>query len=101
MYIVEATSEAASQIAALPKEALLPFAELTGPLALHPWSGESFNRRGATPQMRTHAFGEGKEGVTIYLILEEQRRVVALRVLWPPSPPDDDIDRATVDDIGG
>jgi hypothetical protein len=32
--------------------------------------------------MRTHAFGDHSTGLVIYLILEQQRRVIVLRVLW-------------------
>jgi hypothetical protein len=32
--------------------------------------------------MRTHTFGEGAHGLAIYLVLEPDRRVVILRVLW-------------------
>jgi hypothetical protein len=32
--------------------------------------------------MRSHAFGEHGEGLVIYVILDDQRRVVVLRVLW-------------------
>jgi hypothetical protein len=32
--------------------------------------------------MRTHAFGKHDQGLVIHLILDDQRRVVVLRVLW-------------------
>jgi hypothetical protein len=32
--------------------------------------------------MRTHTFGEGADGLAIYMILDADRRVVILRVLW-------------------
>jgi hypothetical protein len=32
--------------------------------------------------MRTHALGEHGQGLVIYVILDDQRRVVVLRVLW-------------------
>jgi len=32
--------------------------------------------------MRTMPFGEGARGPAIYVILEEQRRVVAVSVTW-------------------
>ena len=32
--------------------------------------------------MRTHTFGGGGHGLAIYLVLEADRRVVILRVLW-------------------
>jgi hypothetical protein len=32
--------------------------------------------------MRTHTFGVGAPGLAIYMILEADRRVAILRVLW-------------------
>jgi len=32
--------------------------------------------------MRTHVFGQHDRGMAVYLILDDQRRVVVLRVLW-------------------
>jgi len=51
-------------------------------LQLAPWSGESYNKQRPDANMRTHSFGEHGEGLVIYLILEDQRRVVVLRALW-------------------
>ena len=46
------------------------------------WSGEAYNRQRPDANMRTHAFGQRDQGLAIYLILDDQRRVVVLRVLW-------------------
>jgi hypothetical protein len=32
--------------------------------------------------MRTHVFGKHDQGLATYLILDDQRRVIVLRVLW-------------------
>jgi hypothetical protein len=32
--------------------------------------------------MRTHPFGDHHQGLVTYLVLEDQRRVVVLRVMW-------------------
>lgn len=32
--------------------------------------------------MRAHAFGKHGEGLAVYVILDDQRRVIVLRVLW-------------------
>jgi hypothetical protein len=81
VYKVESDDEAAYQIAALPEAALPAYASLIDLVALHPWSGEPL--RGTDPAwpMRSHTFSEGA-GLAIYLILEDQQRVVVLRVLW-------------------
>lgn len=51
-------------------------------LEVAPWSGDAYDRQRPDANMRTHAFGGHGEGLVIYLILDDQRRVVVLRVLW-------------------
>ena len=47
-----------------------------------PWGGEAYDRQRPDGNMRTYLFGEHDQGMAIYLILDDQRRVVVLRVLW-------------------
>lgn len=68
MYAVETVVEALEQIAALPHEVL-------------PWTSDSYNRQRPEANMRARPFGPHHQGLVIYLILEDQRRVVVLRVL--------------------
>lgn len=82
MYKVESDDEAGHQVAALPKDALVAYASLIDLIALHPWSGEPLRRTDSISPMRTHTFGHNGAGLAIYLILEDQQRVVVLRVLW-------------------
>lgn len=82
MYSVETDSAALEQIAALPSHALPAYAELMTLLEIAPWSGDSYNRQRPNANMRTHTFADHQQGLAIYLILEQQRRVVVLRVLW-------------------
>ena len=58
MYSVETGDDASEQIAALPKEGLLSFASLVDLLEIHPWSGDSYNRKRPDANMRAHAFGD-------------------------------------------
>lgn len=81
MYKVESDDEAGYQVAALAKAALLAYASLIDLVALHPWSGEPLRGTDPDSPMRTHTFGDGA-GLAVYLILEDQQRVVVLRVLW-------------------
>jgi hypothetical protein len=81
VYKVESDDEAAYQIAALPEAALPAYASLIDLVALHPWSGEPLRGTDPASPMRSHTFSEGA-GLAIYLILEDQQRVVVLRVLW-------------------
>jgi hypothetical protein len=82
VYSVESEQLALEQIAALPAEALPFYAELMAMLETAPWSGEAYNRQRPDANMRTHAFGQHDQGLAIYLILDDQRRVIVLRVLW-------------------
>jgi hypothetical protein len=41
-----------------------------------------YDRQRPDRNMRTYVFGKHDEGMVIYLILEDQRRVIVLRVLW-------------------
>jgi hypothetical protein len=82
VYSVEWERHALDQLSALPSEAFPFYAELVTVLQVAPWSGDAYDRQRPDANMRTHAFGEHGEGLVIYLILDDQRRVVVLRVLW-------------------
>jgi hypothetical protein len=82
VYKVESDDQAGHQVAALPEDALVAYASLIDLVALHPWSGEPLRGTDSTSPMRTHTFGHNGTGLAIYLILEDQQRVVVLRVLW-------------------
>jgi hypothetical protein len=82
MYSVEWEQQALDQLGALPSAAFPFYAELVTVLQVAPWSGEPYNKQRPDANMRTHTFGEHGEGLIIYLILEDQRRVVVLRALW-------------------
>lgn len=69
------------QIAALPYEALPHYAQILGVLELAPWNGLPCNKDKSDGVMRTLLFGGGQEKV-IYLILEDQRRVDVVKVMW-------------------
>ena len=47
-----------------------------------PWGGEAYDRQRPDGNMRTYLFGRHNQGMAIYLILDDQRRVVILRVVW-------------------
>lgn len=82
MYSVEIDDAAVPQISALPTPVLKTYAELITVLELHPWSGEPYGRQNPSGNMRTRMFGDRGQGWVIYLILDDQRRVIVLRVLW-------------------
>lgn len=82
MYEVTTDDESQAQIDALPAAALAPFAEARAALELAPWNGRPYHRRRPDSSMRTLLFGPHSEGKIVYLILEDQRRVDLLVVVW-------------------
>ena len=49
-------------------------------LKLIPWNGEPINKHNPTGAVRTLPFGA--VGIVTYLILEDQRRVDVITVVW-------------------
>jgi len=82
VYEVTTDEQSQPQIDALPAAALAPFAESRATLELAPWNGQPYHRRRPDSPMRTLTFGPHGEGKIVYLILENQRRVYLLVVLW-------------------
>jgi hypothetical protein len=73
--------EVRQTITTLPVEALSPLQSIWAFLELTPWAGSpwrAFNPEGA---VRFVIFGEGR-GTLIYLVLEDQRTVDVLEILW-------------------
>jgi hypothetical protein len=81
VYEVDLAGSAVAQVAALPAVALAPYAELRVLLETAPWAGDPYREDYPGGPVRTIAFGE--RGLAMYLILERQRRVEILDVLWP------------------
>ncbi len=82
MYTVTTDDETQQQLDALPAHALTPFAELRTTLEVAPWNGAPLNRFKPDSPVRTYPFGPHGEGMTTYLILEDQRRVDLVNILW-------------------
>jgi hypothetical protein len=82
VYSVETVPEVDDQVAALPSEALAGYAELLVVLEVAPWGGDPFKRERPDGNMRTMTFGDDGQGLLTYLILEDQRRVVIILMLW-------------------
>jgi hypothetical protein len=70
------------QVAALPAEALDAYAEVLGVLQLTPWNGQPQHEDNPGGAVRRWAFGPGKAGQVVYLILDDQREVHLLLVQW-------------------
>lgn len=82
MYELETDPEAVDDLQGLPASALAPYAEVLSLLEVTPWSGRAYNRQKPDGSMRVVPFGPKGEGLVVYLILEDQRRVAVLRVMW-------------------
>ncbi len=82
MYEVEFDPAARDQAAHLPLEALAPLLELRATLALAPWGGEPVNPDNAGSNILTLPFGPQGRGMVTYMVLEDQRRVAVLQIIW-------------------
>lgn len=82
MYRVVTYPEARDQIVALPDEGLANYAETLETLKVEPWSGPPHYHRNPYGAVRYRLFGRDHAGQVIYLILERDREVHMLRVLW-------------------
>ncbi|MFI7004712.1 hypothetical protein [Nocardia sp. NPDC050175] len=71
-----------AQVDGLPVEALMHFAELISFLELTPWEGPPYRDDNPDSGMRRMAFGQGSEGLVVYVVLEQDRRVVVVSVTW-------------------
>ena len=85
MYEVTTDEQSQQQIDALPADALAPFAEARTALELAPWNGKPYHRHKPDSIMRAITFGPHREGDIVYMVLEDQRRVDILVVLWLPA----------------
>jgi hypothetical protein len=80
LYTVATDESSEEQVCALPREALVAFAEARAMLEVAPWGGRPYVRTKPDGPLRILPFG--KEGMIIYLVMESQRRVALLEVLW-------------------
>lgn len=82
VYSYEDTPAASDQVDMLPQEALPFYAELITFLELSPWEGRPYRAKHPDGNMRSMPFGANAEGLVVYIILEEQLRVVVVNVIW-------------------
>jgi hypothetical protein len=81
LYWIRADPEVVDQIAALPSKALEPFAEVLALLEVAPHAGLLHNNE-KPDGLRNVLFGPDTEGKLTYLLLEDQREVHLLRLVW-------------------
>jgi hypothetical protein len=80
MYEIATDEQALDQIAQLPIVALVGYAEALSVLELVPWNGQPIHDRNPDGSVRVLPFGAA--GLITYLILEDQRRVDVLDIVW-------------------
>ncbi|WP_157124626.1 hypothetical protein [Nocardia pseudovaccinii] len=66
----------------MPAELLGHFAELIAFLELTPGAGQPYQPSNPDGAMRKMTFGPNNEALATYVILEEQRRVVLVSLIW-------------------
>ncbi|HEY4456581.1 MAG TPA: hypothetical protein VGN81_19885 [Pseudonocardiaceae bacterium] len=81
MYWIRPDPEVVDQIAALPSKALEPFADALALLEVVPTAGLLCNDE-KPDGLRDVLFGPTKQGKLTYLLLEDQREVHLLRLIW-------------------
>jgi hypothetical protein len=82
VYRVITDALAKPQVDALPARALAAYAKVRTLLEISPWASDPINRKNPEAEVRTLTFGPHHEGVATFLILDDQRRVDVLSVLW-------------------
>lgn len=80
-YEIEVYPDAREQIAGLPADAVPALADAMAMLGLTPWNGDPLHNDNPNGAVRTLPFG--RIGMITYLILESQRRVDVLNIVWP------------------
>ncbi len=81
-YKIDIDPVAMDQIKALPPGTEQAMAEVLTVLELIPKNGAPYNKAKPDGNMRVLVSGAGGRGKVVYLILEEQRRVDVLEVIW-------------------
>lgn len=81
-YKIDIDPGAREQIRALPRDAASALAEALAVLELVPWNGMPYNDDIPDGTVRELLFGATNQGKITYLILEHQRRVDVLKVMW-------------------
>jgi hypothetical protein len=83
MYRIGTDDEVNAQVEALPDELLPYYAQLLDLLELAPWHSEPYSNAKPDGVMRKMMFGPpGRMAEAIFLVLERDRRVEIVRVVW-------------------
>jgi hypothetical protein len=86
VYSIETLADVEKRLDALPHKALVSYAEALEMASLTPWNAPPWIKEHPRRPMRTQTFGDrgrdGGTGYVVFVILEDERRVVVVRVVW-------------------
>lgn len=82
MYQYEILPEAREQVDGMAPSALVHYAELIAFLELTPWDGQPYRDDNPEGNLRKITFGPSGDGIVVYLVLDDQRRVIVVSVTW-------------------
>lgn len=86
MFRVVTYPEAAEQLAALPSHLLVDYARVLDAIADAPWDGAPQNANNPHAEVRRWLFGPLGVAQVLYLVLDREREVHVLRVVWLELP---------------
>lgn len=78
----EILPEAREQVDGMVLSALVHYAELIVFLELTPWDGPPYRDDNPDGNPRQITFGPTGDGIAVYLVLEDQRRVIVVSATW-------------------
>lgn len=82
MYRIVVYPEVVDQLAQLPAALLSDYARVLDAVALAPWNGPPINERNPDGAVRRWSCGPDAQAQVLYLVLEREREVHVLQVLW-------------------
>jgi hypothetical protein len=82
VYKIEIYPDALDQIGALSVAAQRILSEVLAAIQLVPWNGPSASEQNPDGALRRFLFGPEGAGMVTYLVLDDQREVHVVQVLW-------------------
>ena len=86
MFRVVTYPEAAEQLAALPAHLLADYARVLDAITVAPWDGAPHTANNPDAEVRRWLFGPLGMAQVLYLVLDREREVHVLRVVWLELP---------------
>jgi hypothetical protein len=86
VYRIVIYPEASDQIAELPPHLLRDYDQALDAAAAAPWDGAPHHKDNPSAEVRRWLFGPLGTGQLLYLVLEREREIHVLQVLWLELP---------------